>query len=55
MKKQTRIKKETLGQVFSCEFCEIFKNTFFYGTLWLPLLITISPARDFKDRLDSPN
>ena len=23
------IKKETLGQVFSCEFCEIFKNTFF--------------------------
>ena len=24
-------KKET--QVFSCEFCEIFKNTFFYKTL----------------------
>ena len=23
------IKKETLTQVFSCEFCEIFKNTFF--------------------------
>ena len=23
------IKKETLAQVFSCEFCEIFKNTFF--------------------------
>ena len=23
------IKKETLGQVFSCEFCEISKNTFF--------------------------
>ena len=23
------IKKETLRQVFSCEFCEIFKNTFF--------------------------
>ena len=22
-------KKETLAQVFSCEFCEIFKNTFF--------------------------
>ena len=22
------IKKETLAQVFSCEFCEIFKNTF---------------------------
>ena len=26
------IKKETLPQVFSYEFCEIFKNTFFYGT-----------------------
>ena len=23
-------KKETLGQVFSCECCEILKNTFFY-------------------------
>ena len=23
------IKKEFLTQVFSCEFCEIFKNTFF--------------------------
>ena len=27
------IKKETPTQVFSCEFCEIFKNTSFYGTL----------------------
>ena len=26
------IKKETLAQVFSCEFFEIFKNTFFYRT-----------------------
>ena len=26
------IKKETLAQVFFCEFCEIFKKTFFYGT-----------------------
>ena len=26
------LKKETLTQVFSCEFCEIFKNTFFYRT-----------------------
>ena len=23
------IKKETLALMFSCEFCEIFKNTFF--------------------------
>ena len=25
------IKKETVAQVFSCEFCEISKNTFVYG------------------------
>ena len=24
------IKKEALAQVFSCEFCEISKNTFFF-------------------------
>ena len=24
--------KETLAQVFSCEFCEIFKKTFFHRT-----------------------
>ena len=29
------MKKETLAQVFSCEFCEISKNTFFYR---LPLV-----------------
>ena len=28
------IKKEALVQVFSCEFCEISKNTFFAGLLW---------------------
>ena len=26
------IKKETLAQTFSCEFCKNFKNTFFYRT-----------------------
>ena len=26
------IKKETLAQVFSCEFCEISRNIFFYRT-----------------------
>ena len=26
------IKKETLAQVLSCEFCEIYKNTFYYRT-----------------------
>ena len=29
----TERKKETLAQVFSCEFYEISKNTFFYRTL----------------------
>ena len=28
------IKKETLAQVFSCDFCEISKNTFFTEHLW---------------------
>ena len=26
------IKKETLAQLFFCEFCEIYKNTFYYRT-----------------------
>ena len=30
----TLFKKETLVQVFSCEFCEISKNTFFTEHLW---------------------
>ena len=25
----TLLKKETIAQVFSCKFCEIFENTFF--------------------------
>ena len=28
------INKKTLAQVFSCEFCEIFKNNFFTEHLW---------------------
>ena len=35
------IKKETLAQVFSCEFCEIFKNTFFTEHLWTTASIII--------------
>ena len=31
------IKNEALVQVFSCEFCEIYKNTFYYRT---PLVAT---------------
>ena len=29
------VNKETLTQVFSCEFCEIFKNTSFTEHLWV--------------------
>ena len=32
------IKKETLAQMFSCEFCEVVKNTFFIEHLWWLLL-----------------
>ena len=32
------IEKKTLAQVFSCEFCEISKNTFFIEHLWWLLL-----------------
>ena len=39
------IKKETLAQVFPCEFCEIFKNIFTY---------TASPvaATEFHRKID---
>ena len=33
------IKIETLAQVFSCEFCDIFKNTFLQSTSKRMLLI----------------
>ena len=32
------IKKETLEQVFFCEFCEVFKNIFFIEHRWWLLL-----------------
>ena len=36
------VKKETLTQVFSCEFCEVSKNTFFIELLrWLLLKIKV--------------
>ena len=39
-------KKETLTQLFSCEFCEIFKNTFFTEQL----LTTASVRSVIKNR-----
>ena len=34
------IKKETLPQVFSCEFCKISKNTFFTKYIWATASVT---------------
>ena len=42
------IKKETLAQMFSCEFYEIFKNTFFYRT---PLVAASKFVTDYSPRL----
>ena len=33
------IEKETLTQLFFCNFCEILKNTFFIEQLWWLLLL----------------
>ena len=42
------IKKETLAQVFSCEFCEISKNTFLQRTpLVAASIITPKPITNF--------
>ena len=43
------IKKETLAQVFSCKFCEIFNNRFFYRTPRVAALYT-----SFSPILSSP-
>ena len=44
------IKKETLAQVFSCEFCQISKNTFTYRT---PVYTNLSQKRKLS-RKGSP-
>ena len=36
----TLSKKETLTQLFSCEFCEISKNTFFHIRLLVAVSVT---------------
>ena len=45
------IKKETLAQVFSCEFCEISKNTFFTEHLWMTASGINSQTIDWLDSL----
>ena len=54
-------KKETLAQVFSCEFCEISTNTFFTKNLWatasiflkLDICLTQLGARFYKIFINS--
>ena len=36
------IKRETLAQVFSCEFCEISENTFSYRTSLVAASVTLT-------------
>ena len=58
------IKKEILAQVFSCEFCEISKNTFLYSTplvapeifseIFILILSIINlKTKSYKDSLSS--
>ena len=35
------IKKEAVAQMFSCEFCKIFKNSFFTEQLWAAAFISL--------------
>ena len=44
------IKKETQLQVFSCEFCETFKDTFFYRTSLLGVSASKSTQSLFYPR-----
>ena len=44
------IKKETLTQVFCCEFCEISKNTFSYRTPLMAAFVDIQSAIRFFKR-----
>ena len=48
------IKKETVAQVFTCEFCKISKNTFSYRTppvapsLWIIFFIILNTTRNSR-------
>ena len=44
------IKKETLAQVFSCEFCKISKNTFFHRT---PLVAASVLCKEYPEMKSS--
>ena len=54
IRKPATLWKETLAQVFSCEFCKISKNTFFTEHLWsIASVTTVMKACNFiKKRLE---
>ena len=43
------VNKESLPQVFSCEFCEIFKNIFFHRALSVAASVSTSEAESSPD------
>ena len=46
--------KETLAQVFSCEFCKIYKNTFYYRRPLVAasgILINFAILEPFSDKI----
>ena len=49
------IKKETLAQVFCCEFCEISRNTFFREHLWWLLLKEVEPMEPVQMNIYQSN
>ena len=46
------IKKETVAQVFSCEFCKIFENTFFTEQRWVTASNLTQKIRGMERKLD---
>ena len=46
------IKKETPTQIFSCEFNEIFKNTFFTEHFWMAASVHINHCISFLNRFN---
>ena len=42
---------ETLAQVISCEFCEIFKKTFFHRTIPMAASVPIQSKRGNEEKL----
>ena len=61
LKSETLLKAEAPAQLFSCEFCIMFKNTFFTETMWV-LLVSVDGRSDYgptelpsKNNLTSTN